>query len=259
MIEAPPKIRLKNLHKRFGDKVVLNGLNLDVQKGESVVIIGGSGSGKSVSLKCLLGLLTPDGGDIQIDGKSIIGISEDDRDEINKKFGMLFQHAALFDSMTVLNNVTFGLTRGKGVSAEEAETIAYTKLEQVGLDESFAHRIPAELSGGQRKRVGLARAVALEPEIILFDEPTTGLDPVMGDIINELIVECTRELGATTLTITHDMASSRIIADRIAMLYQGKIVWAGPRDKVDISGDPRVDQFINGRTEGPIKMELRRL
>ena len=259
MIEAPPKIRLKNLHKRFGDNVVLNGLNLDVQKGESVVIIGGSGSGKSVSLKCLLGLLTPDGGDIQIDGKSIIGISEDDRDEINKKFGMLFQHAALFDSMTVLNNVTFGLTRGKGVSAEEAETIAYTKLEQVGLDESFAHRIPAELSGGQRKRVGLARAVALEPEIILFDEPTTGLDPVMGDIINELIVECTRDLGATTLTITHDMASSRIIADRIAMLYQGKIVWAGPRDKVDISGDPRVDQFINGRTEGPIKMELRRL
>ena len=259
MIEAPPKIRLKNLHKRFGDKVVLNGLNLDVQKGESVVIIGGSGSGKSVSLKCLLGLLTPDGGDIQIDGKSIIGISEDDRDEINKKFGMLFQHAALFDSMTVLNNVTFGLTRGKGVSAEEAETIAYTKLEQVGLDESFAHRIPAELSGGQRKRVGLARAVALEPEIILFDEPTTGLDPVMGDIINELIVECTRNLGATTLTITHDMASSRIIADRIAMLYQGKIVWVGPRDKVDISGDPRVDQFINGRTEGPIKMELRRL
>ena len=158
MTEAPPKIRLKNLHKRFGDKVVLNGLNLDVQEGESVVIMGGSGSGKSVSLKCLLGLLTPDGGDIQIDGKSIIGISEDDRDEINKKFGMLFQHAALFDSMTVLNNVTFGLTRGKGMSAEEAETIAYTKLEQVGLDESFAHRIPAELSGGQRKRVGLARA-----------------------------------------------------------------------------------------------------
>ena len=259
MIEAPPKIRLKNLHKRFGDKVVLNGLNLDVQKGESVVIIGGSGSGKSVSLKCLLGLLTPDGGDIQIDGKSIIGISEDDRDKINKKFGMLFQHAALFDSMTVLNNVTFGLTRGKGVSAEEAETIAYTKLEQVGLDESFAHRIPAELSGGQRKRVGLARAVALEPEIILFDEPTTGLDPVMGDIINELIAECTRDLGATTLTITHDMASSRIIADRIAMLYQGQIIWVGPRDKVDISGDPRVDQFINGRTEGPIRMELRRL
>ena len=259
MIEAPPKIRLKNLHKRFGDKVVLNGLNLDVQEGESVVIMGGSGSGKSVSLKCLLGLLTPDGGDIQIDGKSIIGISEDDRDEINKKFGMLFQHAALFDSMTVLNNVTFGLTRGKGVSAEEAETIAYKKLEQVGLDESFAHRIPAELSGGQRKRVGLARAVALEPEIILFDEPTTGLDPVMGDIINELIVECARDLGATTLTITHDMASSRIIADRIAMLYQGKIIWVGPRDKVDTSGDPRVDQFINGRTEGPIKMELRRL
>ena len=259
MTEAPPKIRLKNLHKRFGDKVVLSDLNLDVQKGESVVIMGGSGSGKSVSLKCLLGLLTPDGGDIQIDGESIIGISENERDKINKKFGMLFQHAALFDSMNVLNNVTFGLTRGKGMLAEEADSIAFTKLKQVGLDKSFAYLMPAELSGGQRKRVGLARAIALEPEIILFDEPTTGLDPVMGDIINELIVECTRNLGATTLTITHDMASSRIISDRIAMLYEGKIAWVGSRDKVDTSGDPRVDQFINGRTEGPIKMELRRL
>ena len=161
---------------------------------------------------------------------------------------MLFQHAALLDSMNVLNNVTFGLMRGKGMLAEEAESIALTKLNQVGLDKNSAYLMPAELSGGQRKRVGLARAIALEPEIILFDEPTTGLDPVMGDIINGLIVECTRDLGATTLTITHDMASSRIIADRIAMLYEGKIAWVGSRDKVDTSGDPRVDQFINGRT-----------
>ena len=259
MSESPPKIRLKNLHKRFGHKVVLNGLNLDVVKGESVVIMGGSGSGKSVSLKCLLGLLTPDSGQIEIDGESILGISEDARDEINQKFGMLFQHAALFDSMTVVDNVTFGLIRGKGMSREDAEVVAYEKLEQVGLDESFGLRMPAELSGGQRKRVGLARAVALEPEIILFDEPTTGLDPVMGDIINDLIVKCTQNLGATTLTITHDMASARVIADRIAMLYQGKIIWAGPAEKVDASGDPRVDQFIHGRVDGPIKMEVRRL
>lgn len=259
MNDSLPKIRLKNLHKRFGEKVVLNGLNLDIGKGESVVIMGGSGSGKSVSLKCLLGLLTPDQGQIEIDGASILGISEDERDQINRKFGMLFQHAALFDSMTVLDNVTFGLIRGKGLTASDAERVAYEKLEQVGLDRSFGYRMPAELSGGQRKRVGLARAVALEPEIILFDEPTTGLDPVMGDIINELIVKCTRDLGATTLTITHDMASARVIADRIAMLYQGKIIWAGPTDQVDVSGDPRVDQFIHGRAEGPIKMELRRL
>ena len=259
MIEVSPKIRLKDLHKKFGDKVVLNGLNLDVGKGESVVIMGGSGSGKSVSLKCLLGLLIPDEGRIEIDGSSILGISEDDRDTINQKFGMLFQHAALFDSMTILDNVTFGLFRGKGMSASDAERVAYEKLEQVGLDRSFGPRMPAELSGGQRKRVGLARAVALEPEIILFDEPTTGLDPVMGDVINDLIVKCTRDLGATTLTITHDMASARVIADRIAMLYQGKIIWAGPTDQVDASGDPRVDQFIHGRAEGPIKMEVRRL
>lgn len=259
MNDSAPKIRLNNLHKNFGGKVVLDGLNLDVGVGESVVIMGGSGSGKSVSLKCLLGLLTPDEGDIEIDGESILGISEDNRDGINRKFGMLFQHAALFDSMSVLDNVTFGLLRGKGMTPAEAAEIAYDKLEQVGLDRRFGLRMPAELSGGQRKRVGLARAIALEPEIILFDEPTTALDPVMGDIINELIVKCVRNLGATTLTITHDMASARVIADRIAMLYQGKIIWAGPADQVDKSGDPRVDQFIHGRAEGPIKMELRPL
>ena len=200
MSNATPKILLKNLHKRFGEKLVLNGLeSRRLSKQESVVIMGSSGSGKSVSLKCLSGLLTPDQGVIEIDGVVDSDISEDDRDNINRKFGMLFQHAALFDSMTVLDNVTFGLIRGKGMTHSEAADVAYGKLEQVGLDRSFGSRMPTELAGGQRKRVGLARAVALEPEIILFDEPTTSLDPVMGDVINELIVKCTRTLGATTL------------------------------------------------------------
>jgi len=259
MTEQTPKIRLKNVHKRFGEKVVLNGLDLEVMPGESVVIIGGSGTGKSVTLKCVLGLLTPEEGVVEVDGESVLGLSETRRDEVNRKFGMLFQHAALFDSMTVVGNVSFGLIRGKGMDPEAARKIALEKLEQVGLGETYAQRMPAELSGGQRKRVGLARAIALEPEIIFFDEPTTGLDPVMGDTINDLIVECVRDLGATTMTITHDMASARVIADRIAMLYQGKIIWAGATEEIDVSGDPRVDQFIHGRAEGPIKMELRRL
>jgi len=259
MTEPTPKIRLKGVHKRFGDKVVLNGVDLDVMPGESVVIVGGSGTGKSVTLKSILGLLTPEEGTVEVDGESVLGLSEDARDLVNRKFGMLFQHAALFDSMSVWQNVAFGLMQGKGKAAEEARKIALEKLEQVGLENRFAERWPAELSGGQRKRVGLARAIALEPEIIFFDEPTTGLDPVMGDLINELIVKCVRDLGATTMTITHDMASARIIADRIAMLYQGKIIWVGSTAEIDVSGDPRVDQFIHGRPEGPIQMELRRL
>ena len=235
---------------------MLNNFNLDVLQGESLVIIGGSGSGKSVSLKCLLGLMTPDECEIEIDGTSALNVSEKGRDFINQKFGMLFQHSALFDSMTILDNITFELARAKGLTKKEIEAKAYEKLAQVGLDESYGARMPAELSGGQRKRVGLARAVVLEPEIILFDEPTTGLDPIMGDVINDLIVECTRSLGATTLTITHDMASARIIADRIAMLHQGKIIWEGLAGEIDMSDNPVVDQFIHGRTDGPVKMEL---
>lgn len=259
MTEQTPKIRLKNVHKRFGKKVVLNGLDLEVMPGESVVVIGGSGTGKSVTLKCILGLLKPEEGSVEVDGESVVGLSGARRDAVNRKFGMLFQQAALFDSMTVRENVSFGLISGKGMDEESAGRIALEKLEQVGLDRAIAARLPAELSGGQRKRVGLARAIALEPEIIFFDEPTTGLDPVMGDVINDLIVNCVQDLGATTLTITHDMASARVIADRIAMLYQGRIIWAGPAGQIDASGDTRVDQFIHGRAEGPIKMEIRRL
>ncbi len=259
MTPDTPKIRLRNVHKRFGDNIVLDGLDLDVMPGESVVVIGGSGTGKSVTLKCILGLLTPEEGTIEVDGESVIGIPESERERINRKFGMLFQGAALFDSMTVWENVAFGLIQGQGMERDAARRIAHEKLSAVGLGPEIAELWPSELSGGMRKRVGLARAIATEPEIIFFDEPTTGLDPIMGDVINELIVECVRDLGATALSITHDMASARTIADRIAMLYKGKIIWAGPTDKIDESGDPRVDQFIHGRAEGPIEMELRRL
>ena len=257
--QSRPKIKLDDVHKRFGDNVVLDGINLEVQTGESVVIIGGSGTGKSVTLKCILGLLTPEKGTIEIDGESVVGISGDERDRINGKFGMLFQSAALFDSMSNLDNVAFGLTEGKGMDPEAAQEIALEKLRQVGLGENVARMSPAELSVGMKKRVGLARAIAIEPEIIFFDEPTTGLDPVMGDVINDLIVQCVREVGATTITITHDMASARKIADRIAMLYKGKLIWTGPTDEIDTCGEDHVEQFVHGRVEGPIQMELRRL
>lgn len=253
-----PKISLRNVAKRFGKKVVLDGVDLDVMPGESVVIIGGSGSGKSVTLKCILGLLTPDSGEIEIDGESVVGISDSDREHINAKIGMLFQSAALFDSLTVWENAAFGLIAGKGMSRNAARPIALEKLALVGLDEKIAMMSPADLSVGMRKRVGLARAVATDPEIIFFDEPTTGIDPVMGDIINELIVDCTRETGASGLTITHDMASARKISDKIAMLYKGKIVWAGPTAEIDTADNPIVQQFIFGRAEGPIELDVSR-
>ncbi len=251
-----PKISLRNVVKGFGKKVVLDGVDLDVMPGESVVIIGGSGSGKSVTLKCILGLLTPDSGEIEIDGESVVGISDGDREHINAKIGMLFQSAALFDSLTVWENAAFGLVAGKGMSRKAARPIALEKLALVGLDEKIAMMSPADLSVGMRKRVGLARAVATDPEIIFFDEPTTGIDPIMGDIINELIVECTRETGASGLTITHDMASARKISDKIAMLYKGKIVWVGPTAEIDKADNPVVQQFIFGRAEGPIELDV---
>ncbi len=253
-----PKISLRNVAKHFGKKVVLDGVDLDVMPGESVVIIGGSGSGKSVTLKCILGLLTPDSGEIEIDGESVVGIGDSDREHINAKIGMLFQSAALFDSLTVWENAAFGLIAGKGMSRKAAQPIALEKLALVGLDEKIAMMSPADLSVGMRKRVGLARAVATDPEIIFFDEPTTGIDPVMGDIINELIVDCTRETGASGLTITHDMASARKISDKIAMLYKGKIVWAGPTVEIDSADNPIVQQFIFGRAEGPIELDVSR-
>ena len=254
-----PKIKLKNVHKGFGDKVVLDGVDLEVAPGESLVIIGGSGSGKSVTLKCILGLLTPDSGQIEIDGEPIVGSGRAKRERINSKFGMLFQGAALFDSMSVWENVAFGLIQGERIDRTQAKEIALEKLAAVGLEADVGELWPAELSGGMQKRVGLARAIATVPEIIFFDEPTTGLDPIMGDIINDLIVKCVRELGATALSITHDMASARKISDHIAMLYKGKIIWIGKTEEIDSSGEPHVDQFIHGRAEGPIQMELRRL
>jgi phospholipid/cholesterol/gamma-HCH transport system ATP-binding protein len=252
-----PRISLRNVSKRFGTKVVLDGVNLDIMPGESVVIIGGSGSGKSVTLKCILGLLTPDSGEIEVDGESVVDIGEREREHINAKIGMLFQSAALFDSLTVWENAAFGLIAGKGMSRGEARPIALEKLALVGLDEKFAMMSPSDLSGGMRKRVGLARAIAIEPEIIFFDEPTTGIDPIMGDIINELIIKCCEETGATALTITHDLASARKISDRIAMLYKGKIVWDGPTGDIDGADSAIVQQFINGRAEGPIEIESR--
>ena len=254
-----PKILLRNVHKRFGDKVVLDGVDLEVMPGESVVIIGGSGSGKSVTLKCVLGLLTPDSGQIEIDGQSVVDIGDRERERINGKIGMLFQSAALFDSLPVWENVAFGLVEGHGMSRREARPVAMQKLAQVGLTEAIGMMWPSDLSGGMRKRVGLARAIATDPDIIFFDEPTTGIDPIMGDIINELIAKCTREIGATALTITHDMASARKISDRIAMLYKGRIVWAGPTAEIDAADNAVVQQFIHGLAEGPIEMEVRRL
>lgn len=256
-MNTAPKIRLTDVHKAFGPKKVLTGLNLEIATGESVVVIGGSGTGKSVMLKCILGLLRPDKGSIEIDGAEVVGISARRREQILMKFGMLFQSAALFDSMNVWQNVAFGLIRGHGMEPEEARVIALEKLEKVGLGAEHAELSPADLSGGMAKRVGLARAIATEPEIIFFDEPTTGLDPIMGDVINELINKCVRELGATALSITHDIASARKIADRIAMIHDGKIIWAGPVGDIDNSGNPYVDQFINGRAEGPIQMQVR--
>ncbi len=254
-----PRIRLRNVHKQFGDNVVLRDVSLDIMPGESVVIIGGSGSGKSVMLKCIIGLLTPDAGSIEIDGQSVIGIGDNEREDINAKIGMLFQNAALFDSLTVWENVAFGLIEGQHKARADARAIAMEKLAQVGLTEEIGMMAPADLSGGMRKRVGLARAIAIEPEILFFDEPTTGIDPIMGDIINELIVDCTRAIGATGLTITHDLASARKISDRIAMLYKGELVWVGPTNEIDETDNAVVQQFINGRAEGPIELEVRPL
>ena len=251
-----PRLELSGVHKSFGPKVVLNGLNLALAKGESVVVIGGSGTGKSVMLKCILGLARPDRGSIRIDGEETVDLHGAERERILTKFGMLFQSAALFDSLTVWENVAFGLIEGAGMEREAARAIAIDKLAKVGLGEDMANGDLSALSGGMRKRVGLARAIATEPDIIFFDEPTTGLDPIMGDVINNLITECVRDLGATTLTITHDMSSARTIADRVAMLYKGQIIWAGAVDEIDDCGNPFVDQFIHGREEGPFALEV---
>ncbi len=256
MNTTPPKIRLRGVCKAFGPNVVLDGVDLDVGVGESVVVIGGSGTGKSVMIKCILGILEPDSGLIEIDGVDVGKINGADREALMGKFGMLFQGSALFDSLPVWENVAFGLIQARGMERQAARAVALQKLAAVGLGPEVGALMPAELSGGMTKRVGLARAIAAEPEIIFFDEPTTGLDPIMGDVINDLVVKCVRELGATTLSITHDLVSARKIAHRIAMLHDGKIIWQGPVADIDESGNPYVDQFINGRAEGPIQMQV---
>lgn len=248
-----PKIELTNVHKAFGSNQVLRGLTLEVGVGESVVVIGGSGTGKSVMLKCILGLLEPDEGSIKVDGVEVVGMGAGEREELMHKFGMLFQGAALFDSLSVIDNVAFGLLRTGKANREDAYRIAGEKLRQVGLGDSVGELWPSELSGGMKKRVGLARAIATEPEIIFFDEPTTGLDPIMSGVINDLIREIVVEMGATAMTITHDMSSVRAIADKVAMLHDGVIKWTGPIADMDASGDPHLDQFIHGRAEGPIE------
>jgi phospholipid/cholesterol/gamma-HCH transport system ATP-binding protein len=249
---SQPKIILQDVKKSFGPKDVLTGVDLTVNKGESMVIIGGSGSGKSVMLKCILGLLRADSGKITIDGEDVTAMSAKDHQALMSRFGMLFQGGALFDSLKVWENVAFGLIQGQKMDRKKARDIANEKLRQVGLNAATGDLFPAELSGGMQKRVSLARAIAADPEIIFFDEPTTGLDPIMSDVINNLIVECVKDLGATAVTITHDMASARKIADHVAMIYEGEIVWTGPVESLYDSGSGYVDQFIHGRAEGPI-------
>lgn len=255
--EPSVQIKLSSVSKSFGNKNVLSNLNLEIKQGESLVIIGGSGSGKSVTLKSILGLLTPDSGSITVNGIEIVNASAKTHEYINSKIGMLFQGAALFDSMSVWENVAFGLIQGKRTPKAQAKKIAIEKLAQVGLSEDVADLSPADLSGGMKKRVGLARAIATTPEIIFFDEPTTGLDPIMSDIIDNLIVNCVKKLGATAITITHDMTSARKIADRIAMLYKGEIIWSGTVKEMEKTKNPFVKQFINGQAEGPIKMGIK--
>ena len=249
-------IQLENVCKSFGPKHVLNGLSLSVEKGKSLVVIGGSGTGKSVMLKSILGIITPDSGSIKIAGEEVTGLKGEARERFLSRFGMLFQGGALFDSISVWENVAFGLTHGRRTPRAQAKEIAMEKLALVGLSADVGKLYPAELSGGMQKRVGLARAIAADPEIIFFDEPTTGLDPIMADVINNLIVDLVKRLGATTISITHDMASARKIADDIAMIYKGEIIWQGPAKMIDRSGNPYVDQFILGRADGPIKMDV---
>jgi phospholipid/cholesterol/gamma-HCH transport system ATP-binding protein len=242
MTDDNPKIVVRGLCKSFGSNWVLRDLDLDVAEGQSLAVIGGSGTGKSVLIKCIIGLLEPDSGSILVDGEETVGLPPHERECITRKFGMLFQGAALFDS--------------QGMARREARTAALEAMNLVGLDSDIADRSPAELSGGMQKRAGLARAIATRPDILFFDEPTTGLDPIMGSVIDNLIVKSVRDLGATALTITHDMASARRIADNTAIIYEGRIVWHGPVAQIDRSENDMVDQFINGRSVGPIQLQV---
>ena len=252
-----PKLVIKNLTKNFGEKKVLTGIDLQINKGESVVILGGSGSGKSVLIKIISTLLDPTSGSIKVDGEEITNVSLDKRDSLMEKFGFLFQGGALFDSLSIWENVAFRLIHQKKMSKKLAREIAIDKLKSVGLSDKTADLFPAELSGGMQKRASLARVIASNPEIIFFDEPTTGLDPIMSDVINNLIVDNSKKLGATTITITHDMASARKIADKVAMLFEGRIIWFGDVKDMYSSGNAYLEQFIHGKSVGPINFGIR--
>jgi phospholipid/cholesterol/gamma-HCH transport system ATP-binding protein len=254
---SQPKIIVENLTKSFGDKQVLSGINFEVAKGQSLVILGGSGSGKSVCIKLIASLMRPSSGSIKVDGVEVSNIKNKDRDVLMEKFGFLFQGGALFDSLPVWENVAFRLVHSNKMNKKDAKEIAIEKLKSVGLSAKVADLYPSELSGGMQKRAALARAVAANPEIIFFDEPTTGLDPIMADVINDLIIANSKKLGATTISITHDMHSARRIADKIAMLYEGRIIWFGDVKDIDNSGNPYLDQFINGRSTGPINFSVK--
>ncbi len=255
-MQNTPKIAVRDLHKSFGNKKILQGVNFDLMPGESLVVIGGSGSGKSVLIKTIIGLMRATSGSILIDEEETFNISTRKRREVMHKCGYLFQGGALFDSLPIWENVAFGLIYAETMPREQAREIAVQKIMQVGMGKEIANLYPAELSGGMQKRIALARAIATNPEIIFFDEPTTGLDPIMSDVINDLIIKCSKELKATTISITHDMHSACKIADKIAMLYQGKLIWHGKPEEVYKSGNDYVDQFVNGRAEGPIEVQL---
>lgn len=245
------KIKIENLFKSFGQKEVLKGVDLEIEAGEIMVIIGQSGSGKSVLLKHIIGIMKPDAGDIYVDGQQTNSLTEKEILKLSRKFGMLFQGSALFDSLTVEENVAFGLRRHTYLSEEEIKKVVTASLERVGLRE-IGDLLPYELSGGMKKRVGLARAIAYGPEIILYDEPTTGLDPIRADAINNLILQLKNDLKVTSIVITHDMNSTYKVADRIAMLYDGRIIEVGSPQEIKSSPNPVVQQFINGRATGPI-------
>jgi phospholipid/cholesterol/gamma-HCH transport system ATP-binding protein len=247
------KLQLVNVKKQLRGRQVLDGVDIDVAPGRSLVIIGGSGVGKSVTLKCALGIMRPDSGQVLVDGADVTRMPEEIRARVMRKFGMLFQGAALFDSLTVWENIAFRLLYADGVKRVEARERAIETMRKVRLAPEFADVRPVELSGGMQKRAGLARAIIAKPDILFFDEPTTGLDPITADAINDLIVDMVRDLGCAAVSITHDMASARKIADEIAMLYAGKIVWRGPVASLDNSGNPYVDQFVAGRADGPIQ------
>jgi phospholipid/cholesterol/gamma-HCH transport system ATP-binding protein len=248
---SQPIISVKNLYKSFGDNHVLRGISLDLGAQESLGIIGGSGTGKSVLIKCILGLIEPDEGEILINGENMVGARSAKRQQLIQSFGMLFQGGALFDSLPVWHNIAFGLIHGQNMDKAKARKIAMEKLEAVDLDLKVADIFPAELSGGMQKRVALARAIATNPKVIFFDEPTTGLDPIVSATINDLIRRCVKDIGASAMSITHDMHSLRIIADRVGLLFQGDLIWKGTIKEMDKTKNPYVHQFINGLPNGP--------